>query len=189
MRGTTPLHRLLYHGGGDFNSRAPCGARLEHFLRSVAAKHISTHVPRAGHDRFFRRLLLTPRHFNSRAPCGARLTGNCVRWSSSGFQLTCPMRGTTYFMRLYTDTEPTFQLTCPMRGTTVWKHANRPHVAFQLTCPMRGTTKRHLRHSVHVGISTHVPHAGHDTADSARIRPAANFNSRAPCGARRASGT
>ena len=83
---------------------------------------ISTHVPHAGHD----------------------VRGDQGHDRSQGFQLTCPMRGTTAVtvLKPYPDS---FQLTCPMRGTT----AGVPFASIQFF------------------ISTHVPHAGHDGTRSA----------------------
>ena len=56
---------------------------------------------------------------------------------------------------------------------------------FQLTCPVRGTTSASLRLFSAITISTHVPRAGHDCAPSAKLTGFSDFNSRAPCGARR----
>ena len=56
---------------------------------------------------------------------------------------------------------------------------------FQLTCPMRGTTRWLLRDSPCLNISTHVPHAGHDGGNRQPLHNDRDFNSRAPCGARR----
>ena len=61
------------------------------------APYISTHVPHAGHDRTHRRLRICSVHFNSRAPCGARPHPSNSSSSFLLFQLTCPMRGTTFF--------------------------------------------------------------------------------------------
>ena len=124
-------------------------------------KWISTHVPHAGHDPDGRSGCGVHYHFNSRAPCGARPNLTPYSVLKNGFQLTCPMRGTTetYY---YITISGTFQLTCPMRGTTIM------------------ATVFWFLHR----ISTHVPHAGHD--DSTRVPCVGfyNFNSRAPCGAR-----
>ena len=103
-----------------FNPRAPRGARLQchsvlfqllqisiHVPREghdrkiywrVCCRRISIHVPREGHDlslqKFFPRVGRAD--FNPRAPRGARpqdiLT---ARARMSGFQSTCPARGTT----------------------------------------------------------------------------------------------
>ena len=80
------------------------------------------------------------------------------------------------------------------------------YVQFQSTCPARGTTEKHgyfswaLEISIHVPreghdkkpidialcwyISIHVPREGHDPTTSATTEPTANFNPRAPRGAR-----
>ena len=99
------------------------------------------------------------------------------------FQLTCPMRGTTFGSKYYSARDE-FQLTCPMRGTTYQTLFSRAVSIFQLTCPMRGTTKASLLLGVLTAISTHVPHAGHDGDMLTMYRNILNFNSRAPCGAR-----
>ena len=49
---------------------------------------------------------------------------------------------------------------------------------------MRGTTRLFDLHKQIKGISTHVPHAGHDRPDHHGDRRVFHFNSRAPCGAR-----
>ncbi len=80
-------------------------------------------------------------------------------------------------------------------------------IPFQLTRPMRGATGKRFGHIAGHGISTHTPHAGRDYDDSVdtselvisthtphagrdrkrrgRVRALSNFNSHAPCGARR----
>ncbi len=95
-------------------------------------------------------------------------------------------------------------------GARHWMKVNNlQRNAFQLTCPMRGTTggicapdvlcgiSTHVPHAGHDfpalsvynfgEISTHVPHAGHDYGALATSEPRINFNSRAPCGARPSS--
>ena len=62
-------------------------------------------------------------------------------------------------------------------------------MSFQLTCPMRGTTAAVQADVDFIGISTHVPHAGHDPSARYPLLSCADFNSRAPCGARPCCGT
>ena len=50
---------------------------------------------------------------------------------------------------------------------------------------MRGTTFTSIATAAILQISTHVPHAGHDPVFRPDTLQAINFNSRAPCGARR----
>ena len=169
----------------NFNSRAPCGARpyvaFDRFqlwkfqltcpvrgttipeINFFISFPISTHVPRAGHDCNVPRALHLLANFNSRAPCGARR-----------------------FYKIFAAVGSSFQLTCPMRGTTRSSSHSHSFWEFQLTCPMRGTTDEQERFINWAEISTHVPHAGHDYFGRGRIVDIPNFNSRAPCGARRA---
>ena len=72
-----------------------------------------------------------------------------------------------------------------MRGTTDEQGMSRyKRLEFQLTCPMRGTTRVHKVRGLVVDISTHVPHAGHDSCRLPCASVRRHFNSRAPCGAR-----
>ena len=87
-----------YYQAGNFNSHAPCGARLKGYKAVEKKRKISTHTPLAGRDEivenvqsFDRRFQLTrplrgatytqsgkvfiARDFNSHAPCGARRNG------------------------------------------------------------------------------------------------------------------
>ena len=96
-----------------------------------------------------------------------------------------------------------------MRGATSWAEQKRSAEPFQLTRPMRGATSQWIAdkqsitistHTPHAGrdwikivtdvfddISTHTPHAGRDFLHQTVFRAGTNFNSHAPCGARRAS--
>ena len=57
----------------NFNSRAPCGARLMPTVRERLKTRISTHAPHAGRDEEEVEKMAQDIDFNSRAPCGARL--------------------------------------------------------------------------------------------------------------------
>ena len=59
---------------GDFNPRAPCGARQGFPLVTCIVRFISIHAPRAGRDRHTITHSRRRKYFNPRAPCGARLT-------------------------------------------------------------------------------------------------------------------
>ena len=133
---TTP-HPGFQH---PFQLTCPVRGTTRVLISRSVGLYISTHVPHAGHDcrRTGGRRL--HRNFNSRAPCGARPVGAVPTFVLRGFQLTCPMRGTT-LLRNYGVSE--------------------------------------------ASISTHVPHAGHDGWTEIAPQLFANFNSRAPCGARR----
>ena len=211
MRGATNRRGAEFVRIGNFNSRAPCGARHQTFIshagitkfqltrpmRGATRKRdehllehgISTHAPHAGRDAIEQTPRAAAVHFNSRAPCGARRPPLQRHGGQIEFQLTRPMRGAT--------TEIAAEYFVPPISTHA-PHAGRDFVgnggtdiccAFQLTRPMRGATKRYLRRCLHNGISTHAPHAGRDM--NLRLHPhkPANFNSRAPCGARPCSFT
>ena len=135
-------------------------------IRVPAHLCISTHVPRAGHDSAETPVDAFAEDFNSRAPCGARRIRARTVISLQKFQLTCPVRGTTTgFPRLCSALMISTHV--PRAGHDIWRttHSNGRN-EFQLTCPVRGTT----------GM-------GYTVCDIF-----ANFNSRAPCGARRLTG-
>ena len=104
----------------------------------------------------------TEKYFNSRAPCGARLHPSRSRRLKTNFNSRAPC-GARQETRPFSIKLRRFQLPCPVWGTTV------------TLCPFFGFQC----------ISTPVPRVGHDDRGRAlHLRPP-NFNSRAPCGARR----
>ena len=124
----------------DFNSHAPCGARLGVGADVYWDKDISTHTPHAGRDCRRPSPLAQAPNFNSHAPCGARLQRARRPLESLTFQLTRPMRGATASSRK-TCLTPSFQLTRPMRGATNSAVTASISFEFQLTRPMRGATR------------------------------------------------
>ena len=103
----------------------------------------------------------------------------------SKFQSTRPIRGATV-QRRRSARDAQFQSTRPIRGAT--GDAFRDRVArkrFQSTRPIRGATIQ-VSNALHVSpISIHAPHTGRDRTDSGRTYRCADFNPRAPYGARR----
>ena len=84
-----------YRPASDFNPRAPYGARRSCPPRKTAAFLISIHVPRTGHDSSPAMAITeamisihVPRTGHDNSPFGACPT-------CTGFQSTCPVRGTT----------------------------------------------------------------------------------------------
>ena len=144
-----------------FNSHAPCGARRLREITFFRSIHFNSHAPCGARQR----CTPTPKtlvHFNSHAPCGARPT-TAHFWSVHGiFQLTRPMRGATNGQTGATNSKQ-FQLTRPMRGATNRIRRMPCAVQFQLTRPMRGATMDAI----------------------AIMMDRYDFNSHAPCGARR----
>ena len=97
-------------------------------------------MPHAGHDRDAVPFVVCVHDFNSRAPCGARPFEDDVQNDARAFQLTCPMRGTTYNDRgqkvvIYISTH------VPHAGHDFPRISKvYPQYKFQLTRPRRGTT-------------------------------------------------
>ena len=145
--------------------------------------------------------------FNPRAPCGARPAWRSASLLCVRFQPTRPLRGATSRAGQTVILTSPFQPTRPLRGATLRCGPKSERTKFQPTRPLRGATKRisepihNSSISTHAplagrdgaiyvttvttdGISTHAPLAGRDgnAACSSALR--ADFNPRAPCGAR-----
>ena len=181
--GRDNFFRLRRGLSGDFNPRAPCGARLASIIRckgtnifqstrpvrgatvrSVGQRlqpRISIHAPRAGRDQGDTVSLKMSLYFNPRAPCGAR---HATSRAAPSFSL--------------------FQSTRPVRGATMLEAISEPVVLFQSTRPVRGATPAPLFPAPNEKISIHAPRAGRDSPTRLTTRPIRYFNPRAPCGAR-----
>ena len=125
----------------------------------------------------------------------------------SGFQPTRPLRGATHVTGL-ASSAAVFQPTRPLRGATsapAWRCSPHSHFNPRAPCGARLDLRPDTR--ARVGISTHAPLAGRDgvfywdekpeqkfqptrplrgatVRFAGTIRPATDFNPRAPCGAR-----
>ena len=122
---------------------------------------ISTHAPLAGRDPAPSRQSGWIAYFNPRAPCGARLEDITLTIPPYTFQPTRPLRGATYFC-VCMFLPITFQPTRPLRGATRKVRKSSRDRIFQPTRPLRGATR----------------------SDRQTTRRCADFNPRAPCGAR-----
>ena len=185
MRGATVIIKDLNLVNRYFNPRAPCGARPSASQHGIPTEIISIHAPHAGRDSLVRRARRRRTDFNPRAPCGARplWIGSAIRFSL--FQSTRPMRGATILGSRYHTAMALFQSTRPMRGATRDIRTNSGSILFQSTRPMRGATTGHgLKITVGIFQSTR-PMRGATSFLIAAWRALADFNPRAPCGARR----
>ena len=203
---TSSLLRSPRCARGNFNPRAPCGARLPgarcicrpftfQSTRPVRGatggralrplfRGISIHAPRAGRD--FLRLSrgLSGGNFNPRAPCGARPLDFLRCFDLVVFQSTRPVRGATGIeLRVGQDVD--ISIHAPRAGRDLLPLRHLDHDAgFQSTRPVRGATSiAHDRLARH-WISIHAPRAGRDAVRRTRLCPRRHFNPRAPCGAR-----
>ena len=102
-----------------------------------------------------------PSNFNPRAPCGARRRSRRRRSGSSHFNPRAPCGA---------------RLLAVEPGLIRWE--------FQSTRPVRGATTEHGLRVPALKISIHAPRAGRDSPGAARRMWRADFNPRAPCGAR-----
>ena len=138
VRGATRNPYGLTFVFGNFNPRAPCGARLMNAMIDSLSQN-----------------------FNPRAPCGARHFP-CPRLTQfAQFQPTRPVRGATGAVSR--NVNPfRFQPTRPVRGATGDSYILAANHRFQPTRPVRGaTTKKASGIKIRV-ISTHAPRAGRD---------------------------
>ena len=170
----------------DFNPRAPYGARP--LLRPAQAH--------------------APWHFNPRAPYGARLASlGHGAWIYTDFNPRAPY-GARHVYARYLRTNFEFQSTRPIRGATPPRSMPwaRP-LYFNPRAPYGARHKYEIGyawtlsisiHAPHMGrdgacasqnawtnkISIHAPHMGRDARITTPITKIANFNPRAPYGAR-----
>ena len=101
-------------------------------------------------------------YFNPRAPCGARRAGTPVVLVDRRISIHAPHAGRDIqHLRI-----------------------RSLHRAFQSTRPMRGATLPPPEADLDAAISIHAPHAGRDAGAVSTPAGCANFNPRAPCGAR-----
>ena len=123
-----------------FNPRAPCGARLGRFRVLLVKAAISIHVPLAGHDRQPVR-----RH---------------ERWERISIHV--PLAGHDATRQPRRPTERHFNPRAPCGARQVEIDEYAAQFQFQSTCPLRGTTQDAQRRERDHEISIHVPLAGHD---------------------------
>ena len=183
VRGATAIFLTTFSITGNFNPRAPCGARRKTRRCCCQARNFNPRAPcgarqdGAGGER-------CPEDFNPRAPCGARRDTKAAFAPSHEFQSTRPVRGAT--VQFGTDTAPLdISIHAPRAGrdarssaSVYWRRNFNPRApcgarrvgkeiyfrtpVFQSTRPVRGATRCRASSPLLCG----------------------NFNPRAPCGAR-----
>ena len=125
--------------------------------------------------------------FNPRAPRGARQPlSQVIDWKISGFQSTCPARGTT---RL---TLPWFRgynisIHVPREGHDVAKNTRQRRAEISIHVPREGHDLRRQHGAHRSRISIHVPREGHDCCGSMETVSSSPFQS--TCPARGTTGT
>ena len=114
---------------------------------------------------------------------GATWRGGATVARHTLFQSTRPMRGATLALVRF-SVMAVFQSTRPMRGATILTVTLSLCLVFQSTRPMRGATVDFDDTARFEFISIHAPHAGRDRSCAGTRAVRADFNPRAPCGAR-----
>ena len=145
-------------------------------------------MPLAGHDSARGSRLCRLRRFQSTCPLrGTTSLGPSTPFATSDFNprapcgaRRCPACRTPFQSR-------PFQSTCPLRGTTMMTSSSSTGHGFQSTCPLRGTTV--LRSHIAPASADFNPRAPCGARPAMRSRSARrlHFNPRAPCGARRST--
>ena len=171
-----------------FNPRAPCGARRIISLFQTAL-FISTHAPLAGRDRCTRGIMIPNQDFNPRAPCGARPHELVGQYFTEVFQPTRPLRGATA-VQICCHRHIAISTHAPLAGRDKNRCNATDRYKISTHAPLAGRDKRVSEPIHNSSISTHAPLAGRDGACcDRRLSTIANFNPRAPCGARHAAET
>ena len=195
---------------GNFNPRAPYGARLFHPSPVLVGADISIHAPHMGRDRGHAGdEQLEKQYFNPRAPYGARhplytalrhrilfqstrpIWGATVRITLAGrdyieFQSTRPIWGATQVDRAGDVRRKNFNPRAPYgarHGRKEWEIGVSP---FQSTRPIWGATSNYIEHLITQALFQSTRPIWGATPDEPTDRDHhPDFNPRAPYGARR----
>ena len=114
-------HRSVW---GDFNPRAPYGARHQPSSPPPLPDLISIHAPHTGRDLDDTTKALLQSQFQSTRPIRGATPATGRADPTAKFQSTRPIRGATYGIIIYKDGEPVFQSTRPIRGATSHSSSN-----------------------------------------------------------------
>ena len=169
----------------NFNPRAPYGARRHKILDKIQDSPISIHAPHTGRDPTTTKaiprvsgfqstrpirgatllLVVWPgrQDFNPRAPYGARLAAKTRHPAWDCISIHAPHTGRDRFV----------PVAC--------KHAGE----ISIHAPHTGRDENTLPENPTQSISIHAPHTGRDPCETSFASIPANFNPRAPYGARR----
>ena len=141
-RGTTPSLISAVAANGNFNPRAPRGARPAAITPFGSRILISIHVPREGHDGGLRYLSVGGEIISIHVP-------------REGHDIPPPRRRRPDIL---------FQSTCPARGTTKKLHQpGRGRLYFNPRAPRGARRRSREKGGAADGISIHVPREGHDS--------------------------
>ena len=170
---------------GNFNPRAPCGARLQPYEFGHPARKFQSTRPVWGATFVFREFMLNDFNFNPRAPCGARQSPIVSATPTVDFNPRAPC-GARLWAGVSNPVRRDISIHAPRVGRDdKMPDCNTCKAKFQSTRPVWGATCRKCEHLLYVEISIHAPRVGRDSIMPAAIESVIYFNPRAPCGARR----
>ena len=147
---------------GNFNPRAPCGARQTDIFGETYTTIFQSTRPLRG-------------------ATGAVLEA----LQKIRFQSTRPLRGATSQQKLSGTCSRHFNPRAPCGARPGIDNRESNIAKFQSTRPLRGATTCAVAEAWQTNISIHAPLAGRDRTHPSALRTRWYFNPRAPCGARR----
>ena len=169
FQSTRPVRGATSRGGppaaapsGNFNPRAPCGARPVASLTSTVQGIFQSTRPVRGATAGLRREILRSTFQSTRPVRGATMRPLKSRTSAMAISIHAPRAG---------------------RDDHAWSSSQRI-AEFQSTRPVRGATAHIVGAVPSLFISIHAPRAGRDCGVPCTLPPGVYFNPRAPCGAR-----
>ena len=208
MRGATAYSTRGRARPARFNSRTPCGVRrplgdcprpnatfqfthpvrgaTEEYLVSPRIIAVSIHAPRAGCDSLGSACRDSPAGFNSRTPCGVRLISSTASALERRVSIHAPRAGCDYTLVLGSPRARRFNSRTPCGVRQPASPTPKRSSTFQFTHPVRGATQGVAVAYPVTLVSIHAPRAGCDVACAIRQYISLCFNSRTPCGVRRA---
>ena len=169
---------------GNFNPRAPCGARLRDAAERQGVSVFQPTRPLRGATTSSTNCSAAQRFQPTRPLRGATVRPSPSK-SINQFQPTRPLRGATVPGIVTAVVWENISTHAPLAGRDVYDaDLQQVHLAFQPTRPLRGATSLRRTHARQLCISTHAPLAGRDADRRGCGLCSRDFNPRAPCGAR-----
>ena len=103
---------------GNFNPRAPCGARPVVPPAAISPTEFQSTRPLRGATALTCCAVMLRQYFNPRAPCGARLQEQRDTLTRYAISIHAPLAGRDLSYNLYKGDDIIFQSTRPLRGAT-----------------------------------------------------------------------
>ena len=189
MRGATSSHTRRTYKQLEFQSTRPMRGATNPCISSARRLHISIHAPHAGRDDELLAVAEIVGLISIHAPHAGRDADSQAVDFINIISIHAPHAGRDGIGNCCARQIDFISIHAPHAGRDDDAFSNVPATnVFQSTRPMRGATRRSDRLQREPAISIHAPHAGRDHEfDSSQRTEQADFNPRAPCGARPAA--